>query len=99
MLSERFLPADQVANGCVQELTRDPGNLTLWRALVRTTRNSMARCTVPGILQLYTRAISRINQLRVHRLAVTVEQDILGKAITSLQQTIYIVNCCSDDLV
>lgn len=78
-ICERIWPADQLANECTRALAQDPGNLMLWRSLVHTTRNSMARCTVPGVQQLYTKAMSRINQLRLHRAAIRVEQDILSQ--------------------
>uniref|UniRef100_A0A1B6MGW1 Protein NRDE2 homolog n=1 Tax=Graphocephala atropunctata TaxID=36148 RepID=A0A1B6MGW1_9HEMI len=76
-LCERLWPADRLAEECVRVLAQEPGNLTWWRSLVRATRNSVARCTAPGVLQAFSKAISRISQLRLHRPDIVVEQDIL----------------------
>lgn len=60
-------------------MVQDPSNLSLWRTLVRTSRNTMARCTAPGVLQLFSKAITRIGQLKLHRPTSTVEHDVLGQ--------------------
>ncbi|XP_046689261.1 nuclear exosome regulator NRDE2 isoform X2 [Homalodisca vitripennis] len=76
-LCERLWPVDRLAEECVRALAQEPGNFAWWRSLIRTTRNSVARCTAPGVLQVFSKAISRISQLRLHRPDLVIEQDIL----------------------
>lgn len=78
-LAEQTQPADQLAEECVRALTQDPGSLALWRTLVRTARNNTSRCSTPRVLELFTRAITRLSQLRTYVPAATVEKHILCK--------------------
>lgn len=78
-LAERTQPADQLAEECARALVQDPGSLVLWRTLVRTARNNTSRCSTPRVLELFTRAITRLSQLRTYVPAATVEKNILCK--------------------
>ncbi|XP_054262379.1 nuclear exosome regulator NRDE2 isoform X2 [Macrosteles quadrilineatus] len=77
-LLELTLPPDQVADECSRALVQDPGCVPLWRALIRTSRNNMALCVAPAVLQQFSKALSRLGQLRVHRPPGFIEKDILN---------------------
>ncbi|XP_011302659.1 protein NRDE2 homolog [Fopius arisanus] len=48
-------PADQYSSQLELLISKDPGNLILWQALITATRSSIALCTVPKVLALYSK--------------------------------------------
>lgn len=63
-VAESIFPADVLSCQLADMLEKQPGNLALWNGYVSTTQCSLAMCTVPAVMQLYTKALTRLHQLR-----------------------------------
>jgi hypothetical protein len=63
-VAESVFPADVLSRQLADLLDKQPGNLALWHGYVNTTQCSLAMCTVPTVMQLYTKAMARLHQLR-----------------------------------
>lgn len=77
-LTAQLLPADQFSSEVEALLNKDLGNIVLWQALIMATQASVAICTVPKVLELYSRCLSNLRQrLRTNPRQYDVQ--ILGK--------------------
>ncbi|XP_046490838.1 nuclear exosome regulator NRDE2 [Neodiprion pinetum] len=61
-LTAQLLPADQFSSEVEALVNKDSGNIVLWRALIMATQASVAICTVPKVLDLYSRCLSSLRQ-------------------------------------
>lgn len=55
-------PADQFSKEVEMLVNKDTGNIILWQALIMTTQGSIAMCTVPKVLDLYTKCFCTLRQ-------------------------------------
>lgn len=81
-VAESIFPADVLSRQLADMLEKQPGNLALWHGYVNTTQCSLAMCTVPAVMQLYTKAMARLHQLRRGAPAAhtkPTEEKILGR--------------------
>ncbi|XP_057323070.1 nuclear exosome regulator NRDE2 [Microplitis mediator] len=56
-----LLPADEYTSKIEQMISKDPGNIVLWQALITATRSSVALCTVPRVVNLYTKCFESLH--------------------------------------
>ncbi|XP_015126714.1 protein NRDE2 homolog [Diachasma alloeum] len=54
-------PADQYSSQLELLISKDPGNLILWQALITATRSSIALCTAPKVLALYSNCFASLH--------------------------------------
>ncbi|XP_063981715.1 nuclear exosome regulator NRDE2 [Diachasmimorpha longicaudata] len=54
-------PADQYSSQVEHLISKDPGNLILWQALITATRSSIALCTAPKVLALYSKCFASLH--------------------------------------
>ncbi|XP_076276586.1 nuclear exosome regulator NRDE2 isoform X2 [Lasioglossum baleicum] len=54
-LMEELLPADEFSRQLETLVNKDSGDVTLWQGLVMATQASVAMCTVPKVLDLYSK--------------------------------------------
>lgn len=50
-----LLPADEFSKQLEILVNKDPGNIILWQEFIMTTQASVAMCTVPKVLDLYSK--------------------------------------------
>ena len=63
-VAESIFPADVLSHLLSDMLEKQPGNLAVWHGYVNSTQCSLALCTVPVVMQHYTKAMARLHQLR-----------------------------------
>ncbi|XP_012264130.2 nuclear exosome regulator NRDE2 [Athalia rosae] len=87
-LTAELLPADQYSVEVETLLNKDSGNIVLWQALIMATQTSLAICTVPKVLDLYSRCITSLRQrLRTNsRLYDEQILEMLYRCLTFLRQ-------------
>ncbi|XP_034937162.1 nuclear exosome regulator NRDE2 [Chelonus insularis] len=56
-----LLPADQYSNEIEAMIEKDPGNILLWQELISATRSSVAMCTVPKVINLYSKCFASLH--------------------------------------
>lgn len=61
-LMSELLPADQFSNELETLLSRNSGNLILWQTLIMTIQSSVALCSSPSVLNLFTRCLFILRQ-------------------------------------
>lgn len=61
-LRSELTPADQFSNELEILLNKDSGNLILWQTLIMTTQSSVALCSAPNVLNLFTRCLFILRQ-------------------------------------
>ncbi|XP_014601162.1 PREDICTED: protein NRDE2 homolog [Polistes canadensis] len=55
-------PADEFSKEMETLVNKDTGNIILWQALIMATQGSVAICTVPKVLDLYTKCFCILRQ-------------------------------------
>lgn len=55
-------PADEFSKEIETLVNKDTGNVILWQALIMATQGSVAMCTVPKVLDLYTKCFCILRQ-------------------------------------
>lgn len=55
-------PSDELSNQLEALIIKDLGNIALWQHLIMVTQGSVAMCTVPRVLELYSRCFSILRQ-------------------------------------
>jgi hypothetical protein len=81
-IAETILPADVLSRQLGDMLEKQPSNLALWHGYVGITQCSLALCTVPAVMQLYSKAMTRLHQLRRGAPAAQTEpteENIIGR--------------------
>lgn len=81
-MAESIFPADILSRQLADMLEKQPSNLALWHGYVSATQCSLAMCTVPAVMQLYNKAMTRLHQLRrgaPTALTKPTEEKILGR--------------------
>jgi hypothetical protein len=63
-VAESILPADVLSHQLGDMLEKQPSNLALWHGYMGVTQCSLALCTVPAVMKLYSKAMTRLHQLR-----------------------------------
>ncbi|XP_076642185.1 nuclear exosome regulator NRDE2 [Halictus rubicundus] len=61
-LMEELLPADEFSQQLEILVNKDPGNVTLWQGFIMATQASVAMCTVPKVLDLYSKCFCVLKQ-------------------------------------
>lgn len=79
-LTARLMPADQFSNDIETLLNKDSGNIILWQALIMATQASLAICTVPKVLDLYSRCLSSLRQ-RLRTNSRLYDEQVLGEIL------------------
>ncbi|XP_035720459.1 nuclear exosome regulator NRDE2-like [Vespa mandarinia] len=59
---EEISPADEFSKEMETLVNKDTGNVILWQALIMATQGSVAMCTVPKVLDLYTKCFCILRQ-------------------------------------
>lgn len=59
LMPELYL-ADQIADKIESLLNKDPDNVNLWQALILVAQSSVAGCTVPKIMKIYTKCFDAL---------------------------------------
>ena len=62
LLMSELTPADQFSNDVETLLNKDTGNITLWQVLIMATQSSVALCTTPSVLNLFTKCFFTLRQ-------------------------------------
>ena len=62
LLMSELTPADQFSNDVDALLKKDTGNIILWQSLIMATQFSVALCSVPSVLNLFTRCVFILRQ-------------------------------------
>lgn len=57
-----LLPADECSKQLETLISKDSGNIVLWQTFIMTTQTSVAMCTVPRVLDLYSKCICILKQ-------------------------------------
>lgn len=57
-----LLPADECSKQLETLISKDSGNIILWQTFIMTTQASIAMCTVPRVLELYSKCICVLKQ-------------------------------------
>lgn len=57
-----LLPADEFSKQLETFVNKDSGNVTLWQEFIMTTQASVAMCTVPKVLDLYSKCFCILKQ-------------------------------------
>lgn len=55
-------PSDELSNQLETLVNKDSGNIVLWQTFIMVTQASVAMCTVPRVLDLYSRCFSILRQ-------------------------------------
>ncbi|XP_032673473.1 nuclear exosome regulator NRDE2 [Odontomachus brunneus] len=55
-------PSDELSNQLETLVNKDSGNIVLWQHFIMITQGSVAMCTVPRVLDLYSRCFSVLRQ-------------------------------------
>lgn len=55
-------PSDELSNRLETLVNKDSGNIVLWQYFIMITQGSVAMCTVPRVLDLYSRCFSILRQ-------------------------------------
>ncbi|XP_017796520.1 PREDICTED: LOW QUALITY PROTEIN: protein NRDE2 homolog [Habropoda laboriosa] len=58
----QLLPADEFSKQLETLVNKDSGNLILWQEFIMTTQASVAMCTVPKVLDLYSKCFCILKQ-------------------------------------
>ncbi|KAG9435449.1 protein NRDE2 isoform X1 [Apis mellifera carnica] len=61
-LMGELLPADEFSKQLETFVNKDSGNVTLWQEFIMTTQASVAMCTVPKVLDLYSKCFCILKQ-------------------------------------
>nr|XP_033323573.1 nuclear exosome regulator NRDE2 isoform X1 [Megalopta genalis] len=61
-LMEELLPADEFSKQLETLVNKDSGNIILWQGLIMATQASIAICTVPKVLDLYSKCFCVLKQ-------------------------------------
>lgn len=57
-----LLPADEFSKQLEVLVNKDTGNIILWQEFIMTTQASVAMCTVPKVLDLYSKCFCILKQ-------------------------------------
>ncbi|KAG5890548.1 hypothetical protein JTB14_028299 [Gonioctena quinquepunctata] len=74
-------PADEQQTYLKELVEKDKGNIILWQGYVESTQCSMSHCNTPAVLNLYTKCLSTLHQLRR---TSSVEKHILEENILKM---------------
>lgn len=55
-------PSDELSNQLGALVNKDSGNIMLWQHFIMVTQASVAMCTVPRVLDLYSKCFSVLRQ-------------------------------------
>lgn len=55
-------PSDELSNQLQALINKDLGNMVLWQHFIMVTQGSVAMCTVPRVLELYSKCFSVLKQ-------------------------------------
>lgn len=55
-------PSDELSNQLEVLVNKDSGNIVLWQHFIMVTQGSVAMCTVPRVLDLYSKCFSILRQ-------------------------------------
>lgn len=58
-------------------IVKDSYSLTLWQALIMCTQGTMARCTVPDVLQIYERCMKKMFHNRKQSASIEVNDEVM----------------------
>ncbi|XP_056637114.1 nuclear exosome regulator NRDE2 isoform X1 [Diorhabda sublineata] len=74
-------PADELQNYLRDAVEKDKSNIILWQGYIESTQCSMSHCNAPVVLDLYTKCLSVLHQLRR---ASSVERHTLEECILKM---------------
>jgi hypothetical protein len=57
-----LIPSDELSNQLEEMINKDLGNIVLWQHLIMVIQGSVAMCTVPRVLKLYSKCFSVLKQ-------------------------------------
>lgn len=77
----KAFPADELQMFLNNLVERNKGNIILWQGYIEATQCSMSHCTTPAVLNLYTKCLSILHQLRR---TTSVEKHILEESILKM---------------
>jgi len=55
-------PSDELSNQLETLVNKDSGNIVLWQHFIMVTQSSVAMCTVPRVLDLYSKCFCVLRQ-------------------------------------
>lgn len=55
-------PADQLSSELETLVNKDSGNILLWESFIMVTQGSIAMCTIPKVLELYSKCFFILRQ-------------------------------------
>jgi len=55
-------PSDELSNQLEALVNKDSGNIVLWQHFIMVTQSSVAMCTVPRVLDLYSKCFCVLRQ-------------------------------------
>ncbi|XP_076760470.1 nuclear exosome regulator NRDE2 [Xylocopa sonorina] len=61
-LMGELMPADEFSKQLETLINKDSGNVTMWQEFIMTTQTSVAICTVPRVLDLYSKCFCILKQ-------------------------------------
>ncbi|CAG9815549.1 unnamed protein product [Phaedon cochleariae] len=79
-------PADELQNYLKELVNKDKSNIILWQGYIEATQCSMSHCNTPAVLNLYSKCLSTLHQLRR---STSVEKYLLEESILRM-----LYQCC-----
>ncbi|CAG9857882.1 unnamed protein product [Phyllotreta striolata] len=80
-ITARSYPSDELQMYLKNLVEKDKGNIILWQGYIEATQCSMSHCNTPNVLQLYTKCLSTLHQMRR---ASSVERHLLEESILNM---------------